>query len=147
MENKPSLFLYARKSTDVEDKQVLSIDAQLSELRSLAKCEGLQIAAEFVEKRSAKMPGRPVFNERAAARPGGGMVDTRDLKSLGCKAVRVRAPPRAPSSYESPTTNSHVPDSVGLGGCSWAGSIRREQPKAGPCFTGDLETPGVPYSV
>ena len=28
--------------------------------------------------------------------PGGGMVDTRDLKSLGCKAVRVRAPPRAP---------------------------------------------------
>jgi len=56
-------FLYARKSTDVEDKQVLSIDAQLSELRSLAKREGLEIAAEFVEKRSAKMPGRPVFNE------------------------------------------------------------------------------------
>ncbi len=59
----PNYFLYARKSTDVEDKQVLSIDAQLSELRSLAKREGLEIAAELVEKQSAKMPGRPVFND------------------------------------------------------------------------------------
>lgn len=56
-------FLYARKSTDVEDKQVLSIEAQLAELRALAKGEGLEIAAEFVEKRSAKMPGRPIFND------------------------------------------------------------------------------------
>src|SRR3989344_9704096 len=56
-------FLYARKSTDVEDKQVLYIDAQLSELRSLAKREGLAIAAEFVEKQSAKKPGSPVFND------------------------------------------------------------------------------------
>ncbi|MFA6270046.1 MAG: recombinase family protein [Candidatus Paceibacterota bacterium] len=56
-------FLYARKSTDVEDKQVLSIEAQLTELRALAKKENLEIAEEFVEKRTAKMPGRPVFNE------------------------------------------------------------------------------------
>ena len=28
--------------------------------------------------------------------PRGGMVDTRDLKSLGCKAVPVRVRPRAP---------------------------------------------------
>ncbi len=56
-------FLYVRKSTDVEDKQVMSIEAQLSELRSLAKSESLEIVDEFVEKRTAKMPGRPVFNE------------------------------------------------------------------------------------
>src|SRR3989338_1076644 len=56
-------FLYARKSTDVEDKQVMSIEGQLSELRTLAKSEGLEIADEFVEKRTAKMPGRPIFNE------------------------------------------------------------------------------------
>ncbi len=56
-------FLYARKSTDVEDKQVLSIEGQLAELRSLAKSAGLNVAAEFVEKKTAKMPGRPVFNE------------------------------------------------------------------------------------
>ena len=56
-------FLYARKSTDVEDKQILSIEAQLAELRELAKRENLNIADEFIEKRSAKIPGRPVFNE------------------------------------------------------------------------------------
>src|SRR3989338_1810099 len=56
-------FLYARKSTDVEDKQVLSIEAQLAELRALARRDGLEIAEEFVEKRSAKMPSRPVFEE------------------------------------------------------------------------------------
>ena len=56
-------FLYARKSTDVEDKQVLSIEAQLAELRAVAKRDGLEIAEEFVEKRSAKMPGRPVFED------------------------------------------------------------------------------------
>lgn len=56
-------FLYARKSTDTEDKQVLSIDAQLVELRALARRDGLDVADEFVEKRSAKTPGRPVFEE------------------------------------------------------------------------------------
>ena len=56
-------FLYARKSTDTEDKQVLSIEAQLSELRALARRDGLDVAEEFVEKRSAKTPGRPVFEE------------------------------------------------------------------------------------
>ena len=56
-------FLYARKSTDVEDKQILSIEAQLAELREIAKRNDLNIAEEFIEKRSAKKPGRPVFNE------------------------------------------------------------------------------------
>ena len=56
-------FLYARKSTDVEDKQVLSIEAQLTELRDYAKAENLNIALEVIEKQSAKIPGRPVFGE------------------------------------------------------------------------------------
>ena len=56
-------FLYARKSTDVEDKQVLSIDAQVTELRTFAKNEGLHIVDEFVEKQTAKVPGRPIFGE------------------------------------------------------------------------------------
>jgi DNA invertase Pin-like site-specific DNA recombinase len=56
-------FLYARKSTDVEDKQVLSIEAQITELRAYAKQEGLKIVDVFIEKQSAKIPGRPVFGE------------------------------------------------------------------------------------
>jgi len=56
-------FLYARKSTDVEDKQVLSIEAQLTELRDYAKREAIEISAEFIEKQSAKVPGRPIFNK------------------------------------------------------------------------------------
>src|SRR3989344_8448996 len=56
-------FLYVRKSTDVEDKQILSIDAQLAELHTLAKREQLSVVEVFVEKRSAKMPGRPMFGE------------------------------------------------------------------------------------
>ncbi|MBQ9180626.1 recombinase family protein [Candidatus Saccharibacteria bacterium] len=59
MEN---VILYARNSTDVEDKQVLSIDAQLIELRKFARQNNLRIIDELIEKRTAKMPGRPVFN-------------------------------------------------------------------------------------
>ena len=55
-------ILYARKSTDTEDKQVLSIEAQLVELRKFAKDNDLVVIDELIEKRTAKMPGRPVFN-------------------------------------------------------------------------------------
>ena len=55
-------FLYARKSTDEDDKQLLSIDTQLVELREFALKESLIVAREFVESRTAKIPGRPVFN-------------------------------------------------------------------------------------
>ena len=58
-----TFFLYARKSTDVEDKQVLSIDGQLAELREFAVREHLSITHEYIEKQSAKIPGRPMFNE------------------------------------------------------------------------------------
>ena len=61
MNNK--FFLYARKSTDVEDKQVLSIEAQITELRAFAKQNNLNVVDTFIEKQSAKIPGRPIFGE------------------------------------------------------------------------------------
>ena len=60
--NLQKFFLYARKSTDVEDKQILSIEAQLIELRAFAKQEKLDVIEELVEKQSAKIPGRAIFN-------------------------------------------------------------------------------------
>ena len=56
-------FLYARKSTDVEDKQVRSIEDQIAELRAFAKQNNLNVIDTFIEKQSAKIPGRPIFSE------------------------------------------------------------------------------------
>ena len=56
-------FIYTRKSTDTEDRQVRSISDQLAELKSLALKENIEVVDIFVEKQTAKTPGRPVFNE------------------------------------------------------------------------------------
>ena len=61
--NKPKYFLYARKSTEDDDKQVMSIPAQLYELRAFASRENLEILEEFQESKSAKSPGREVFGK------------------------------------------------------------------------------------
>ena len=56
--------LYARKSTESEERQVLSIDSQISEMLKLAEREGLEIVAMKRESHSAKETGqRPIFNE------------------------------------------------------------------------------------
>src|SRR3989344_9515374 len=62
-QNKIKYFLYARKSTESEDRQVASIGAQISELEKLAQQDNLNIINIFSESRSAKAPGRPIFNE------------------------------------------------------------------------------------
>ncbi len=61
--SKPKYFLYARKSTEEDDKQIMSIEAQLFELREFARKENLEILQEFQESKSAKTPGRAVFGE------------------------------------------------------------------------------------
>src|SRR3989344_7505068 len=54
-------FIYARKSTDTEDRQVRSIGDQISELRELAQKENVEIVDTIVEKQTAKIPGRRMF--------------------------------------------------------------------------------------
>ena len=56
-------FLYVRKSTDVEDKQVLSIAAQIAELKEFAARIGIYIVDVIIEKQTAKKPGRKKFNK------------------------------------------------------------------------------------
>lgn len=56
-------FLYARKSSESEDKQVASIESQIDELTKLAKREDLEIVDILTESQSAKEPGRPIFNK------------------------------------------------------------------------------------
>ncbi len=55
--------LYARRSTDAEDKQILSLESQFDELRKFAALRGIEIAEELTESASARDPGRPVFGE------------------------------------------------------------------------------------
>jgi site-specific DNA recombinase len=59
-------LIYARKSTDDDDRQVLSIEGQLVELRQYAQREGLTVISELVEAKTAKKPGRPIFNDMLA---------------------------------------------------------------------------------
>jgi site-specific DNA recombinase len=59
--------LYARKSTESEEMQVLSIDSQIKEMLLIAEREGLLVAEIRKESHSAKAVGqRPVFNELIA---------------------------------------------------------------------------------
>ena len=55
-------FIYCRKSSEDEERQILSIEAQLTELREFAKQNNLFVVKEYYESKTAKEPGREVFN-------------------------------------------------------------------------------------
>lgn len=56
--------LYARKSSEAEERQALSIDSQIKEMLTLAQRDGINVVDMYRESHSAKDCGmRPVFNE------------------------------------------------------------------------------------
>jgi len=58
-----SYCLYARKSTEQDERQALSIDSQIKEMLELANRDGLNVIEVRKESHSAKDSGqRPVFN-------------------------------------------------------------------------------------
>ena len=56
-------IIYCRKSTDSEDRQVMSLESQESEMLQIAKKNNLDILEILHESKSAKSLGRPVFSK------------------------------------------------------------------------------------
>lgn len=76
--------LYARKSTEQDEKQALSIDSQIKEMLQVAQRDGLNVVEMRKESHSAKASGqRPVFNT---------LIE--DLRSGKFNAILTWAPDR-----------------------------------------------------
>ncbi len=71
-------ILYCRKSTDTEDKQVLSLESQERELLDIGKKYNLNIVKVLKESMSAKAVGRPVFEEMM------GMIRNKKADAILC---------------------------------------------------------------
>lgn len=56
-------FIYCRKSSDSEDKQIASLPDQIKVMSEFSKKNKLKIADILTERKSAFKPGRPVFNQ------------------------------------------------------------------------------------
>jgi site-specific DNA recombinase len=65
MQSGPAIktIAYFRKSSESEDRQVLSIPAQIDEINKILQAEKIVLEKSFSESHSAKNPGRPVFDE------------------------------------------------------------------------------------
>lgn len=76
--------LYARKSTEQDERQALSIDSQIKEMVEIANRDGLDITDVRRESHSAKNSGsRPIFNQLIA-----------DLRTGKFNAILTWAPDR-----------------------------------------------------
>lgn len=72
--------VYARKSSESEDRQIESIPDQLKVLKELAIGKNLPVLGKpFTEVKSAKAPGRPVFDEMSRF-----VKSHNDIKGIVC---------------------------------------------------------------
>jgi DNA invertase Pin-like site-specific DNA recombinase len=62
-------IIYARKSTEEEDQQVLSIEAQLVELKEFAAKEKLEIVASLCEAKTTKEPVKNIGSNHILPAP------------------------------------------------------------------------------
>ena len=83
---KSQCVLYARKSTEEDDQQIMSIEAQLFELREYAEREHIEIVKEFTEAKSAKKPGRDGFAKMLT------MIETARSRSAIWHGIRIVSP-------------------------------------------------------
>lgn len=63
MDKRLRYFIYCRKSSEDEDRQILSIEAQLRELKDFANKCNLHVVEILTESKSAHKPGREIFND------------------------------------------------------------------------------------
>jgi site-specific DNA recombinase len=56
-------FLYSRKSSEDSQRQIASIDDQINSFKKVVESKHLNLLEKFKEERSAKDPGRPIFND------------------------------------------------------------------------------------
>lgn len=63
LNSKTKYFIYCRKSSDSEDRQVQSIPDQIKELKKIAEENKLEVVDVLFESKSAKAPGREIFTK------------------------------------------------------------------------------------
>ncbi len=61
--NMDNYIIYARKSSEQEERQALSIDSQIAELKDISKRLKLRVSDVLSEAKSAKEVGRPIFEQ------------------------------------------------------------------------------------
>ncbi len=60
----PRYMIYCRKSSESDERQIQSLPDQITNLTDLVKQKGLELIGEpLQESKTAKIPGRPIFNK------------------------------------------------------------------------------------
>ena len=72
---------YERKSTEGEDRQILSIESQRRDNLSRITKGGLNVVAQYSEAKSAKKPGREEFNKMMSR------IESGDIQGIICWAL------------------------------------------------------------